>query len=149
MEAGDQGGGLMAAVVEGGLFCTLRTKRCLRVRSLSLSVTVALLGMTTRHPRSMVAPAHLMAWWQMAGRLVKAMVILVGQAAPGMRVDPGMRPIVEEAAVALEDQGMQVMVSRLVTAARAYNRTYLAPPIIMAAAAAAAAPEPGNLAMED
>ena len=98
----------MVAVVEGGVFCTLRTKRCRRVRSLSLSVTVALLGMTFRLTPAMVAPAHLMAWWQMAGRLVVAMVLLVGQAALGRWVDPlllELGAVVEEEAVALEDQG--------------------------------------------
>ena len=96
----------MVAVVEGGVFCTLRTKRCRRVRSLSLSVTVALLGMTFRLTPAMVAPAHLMAWWQMAGRLVVAMLILVGQAALGRWVDPQLLgAVVEEEAVALEDQG--------------------------------------------
>ena len=48
-----------------------------------------------------------MAWWQMAGRLVVAMVLLVGQAALGRWVDPLLEvgAVVEEEAVALEDQG--------------------------------------------
>ena len=49
-----------------------------------------------------------MAWWQMAGRLVVAMVLLVGQAALGRWVDPlllELGAVVEEEAVALEDQG--------------------------------------------
>ena len=53
-----------------------------------------------------VTPAHLMAWWQMAGRLVVAMLILVGQAALGRWGDPQLLGAgVEEEAVALEDQG--------------------------------------------
>jgi hypothetical protein len=40
-----------------------------------------------------VAPAPLMAWWQMAGRVVVVMVtLLVGQAAPGTQVDPELAP---------------------------------------------------------
>ena len=59
---------------------------------------------------AMVAPAPLTAWWQMAERLVNAVVVMVGQAALGMRVDLelGMqfqRILRVEAAVALEIQG--------------------------------------------
>ena len=98
----------------------------------------------------MVTLAPLMAWWQMAGMVVHLWAGKAGQAAPGMRVDPLLLgAIVEEAAVALEDQGRQNNRIKLVTAARACNRTYLAPPIIMVVAAAAATPEPSNLAMED
>jgi hypothetical protein len=44
-------------------------------------------------PPAMVAPAPLMAWWQMAGRVVVVMVtLLVGQAAPGTQVDPELAP---------------------------------------------------------
>ena len=56
----------------------------------------------------MVAPAPLMAWWQMAGRLVVAMLILVGQAALGRWVDPQLLgAVVEEEAVALVDIEVQ------------------------------------------
>ena len=66
----------------GGVFCPLRTKRCRRVPSLSLSVSAA-----TAIPPAMVAPVPLTAWWQMAERLVNAVVVMAGQAALGMRVD--------------------------------------------------------------
>ena len=56
----------MAAVVEVGLFCTLRTKRCRRVRSLSLSVTAAMLAMNGGDGGA----SGFDAWWQMAGRVV-------------------------------------------------------------------------------
>ena len=40
----------------------------------------------------MVAPAPLMAWWQMAGRVVRVLMKIAanmaGQAAPGTQVDP-------------------------------------------------------------
>ena len=91
----------MAAAVEAGLFCTLRAKRCRRVQSPSLSVTAALAA----GPLSMVAPASLMAWWQMAERLERLAKVMAGQVALRMQVDldrpPGVRV---EAAVALEDQ---------------------------------------------
>ena len=77
---------IMAAVGEVGLFCTLRAKRCRRVRSLLLSVTAALAAGAL----AMVAPASLMAWRQMAGRLVPVFTLikLAGQAAPETQVDP-------------------------------------------------------------
>ena len=80
---------IQAVAVEGGLFCTLRAKRCRRVRSPSLSVTAVFIPPAM----VMVAPAPLMAWWQMAGRVVVVMVtLLVGQAAPGTQVDPELAP---------------------------------------------------------
>ena len=59
----------------------------------------------------MVAPAPLTAWWHTAGVVVSGIalvvvLVLAGQAAPGMRVDLQMAYRVE-AAVALEIQGMQ------------------------------------------
>ena len=54
----------------------------------------------------MVAPAPLMVWWQMAGRLV-LVIMLAEQAAPETQVDPELRPMWLEAAVALEDKGRQ------------------------------------------
>ena len=132
----------MAVAVEAGLFCTLQAKRCRRVPSLSLSVTAALAAGAL----AKVAPASLMAWRRMAGRLVRAKVMMAGQAAPEMQVDPGT-PVRVEAAAALEDKGRQRRGRwMLVTAARALNRPYLVPPTNMAVAVAAAPTAP--LAME-
>ena len=74
----------MAAVVEVGLFYTLRTKRCRRVASMSLSVPAAMLAIVVA---AMVAPAALMPWWQMAGRVVTLLAGKAGQAALGMQVE--------------------------------------------------------------
>ena len=132
----------MAVAVEAGLFCTLQAKRCRRVPSLSLSVTAALAAGAL----AKVAPASLMAWRRMAGRLVKAVVLMAGQAAPEMQVEAEVS-IGAEAAVALEDRGRQRRGRwMLVTAARALNRPYLVPPTNMAVAVAAAPTAP--LAME-
>ena len=57
---------MMAVVVEGGLFCTLRAKCCRRIPSPSLSVTAALAAGSL----AKVAPASLITWWRMAGSLV-------------------------------------------------------------------------------
>ena len=101
---------MLAVAVEGGLFCTLRTKRCRRVRSLSPSVTAAIIA-TMTFPPPMVAPASLVAWWQMVGRLaVKGILVMVmaGQVVPGVRVDlTPQRFIQVEAVVALLTQGRQ------------------------------------------
>ena len=94
----------MAAVVEVGLFCTLRTKRCRRVASMSLSVPAAMLNIIVS---AMVAPAALMAWWQMAGRVVPLLASKAGQAALGMQVEEVQVQVEVEAAVALENQGRQ------------------------------------------
>ena len=74
----------MAAVVEGVLFCTLLAKRCRRVPLLSLSVPAAMLAIVMA---AMVAPAALMPWWQMAGRVVTLLAGKAGQAALGMQVE--------------------------------------------------------------
>jgi len=144
---------MLAAAVGGGLFCTLQAKRCRRVQSTSLSVTAALAAIMAppaMFPAVMVEPATLMAWWQISGRVVPTkLVYLAGQAAPGMQVVLRVTLcIMVEVAVALEDKGRQKVMKRLVTAARALNRPYLVPPIIMAAAAAAA-PWGAITAMED
>jgi hypothetical protein len=115
----------LAVAVEGGVFCTLQTKHCHRIRYLSHTATAALAAVLP----AMVAPAPLAAWSQMAGRLVMAIVVLAGQAAPGTLV--GLHLLRVEAAVALENRG------QVVTAAQAFNQTYPVPPVIMAAAAAA------------
>ena len=98
----------------------------------------------------------------MAGRLVPVFTLikLAGQAAPGTQVDPEFRPGRVEAAVAPEDQERQdnnnpkySHMIKVATAARALNRPYLGPPIIMAAAGAAASTTSitgtAALAMED
>ena len=151
---------MLAAAGEVGLFCTLRAKRCRRVRSLSLSVPAALARIKLARIQStpaMVASAPLTARWQMAERLAERLLdsilnlfsdIKAGQAAPGMRVEihPTMRV---EAAVALENQGvMDTRTYQVVTAARVFNRPYLVPPIFMAAVAAAT-PAQAPLAMEN
>ena len=87
----------------------------------------------------MVAPAILMAWWRMAGKLVITMVLMAGQAAPGTQVDLENRILRVEVAVALEDQGRMHPRIKLVMAVRAFNRQYLVPLTIMAVAVAAAA----------
>ena len=133
---------ILAVAVEAGLFCMRRTKHCRRVRSPSLSVPAALAAGALAIP--MVAPAPLMVWWQMAGRLV-LVIMLAEQAAPETQVDPELRPMWLEAAVAPEDQERQdnnnpkySHMIKVATAARALNRPYLVPPVIMAAAVAAA-----------
>mmetsp|Transcript_11219 Transcript_11219/g.50842 ORF Transcript_11219/g.50842 Transcript_11219/m.50842 type:complete len:325 (-) Transcript_11219:63-1037(-) len=152
-EAGaGEGHPMVPAAVEEGLFCTLRAKRCRRVPSLSPSVT-AVSAPIPVPPPAMVAPAALMAWWQMVGRVVSVLAGKAGQAAPRMQVDPELRPMQVEAVVAPLTQGRQQMKSALVitmqvTAAWALNRPYLVPPFIMAAAAAAA-PLAATTAMED
>ena len=105
MEAGAGEAPNLAAVVEVGLFCTLRTKRCRRVASMSLSVPAAMLNIKALS--AMVAPAALMAWWQMAGRVVPLLAGKVGQAALGMQVEEVQVQVEVEAAVALENQGRQ------------------------------------------
>ena len=130
---------MLAAAVEAGLFCTLRTKRCHRIQLLSLSVTAALAAIYSMCPAMMVALAPSMAWWQISVRVVPQgtkLVYLAGQAVPGMRVVLHF-PIWVEAAVALEDKGAKV-----VAAARALNRPYLVPPVIMAVAVVAAPKAP-------
>ena len=101
----------------------------------------------------MVAPAPSTACWQTAGSLVLPMVVMAGQAAPGTQVDPEFRPMRVEAAPALEDKGRQdkahlLLLTKVVTAARALNRPYLVP-LIITEAAAAAAPTSAPLAMGD
>ena len=100
----------MVAVVEGELYCTLQTKRCRRVRSLSLSVT-AVLAAKAAFPKAMVETAPLMAWWQRAdGHLLTRHLRVVGQAAPVNRVEIRLTPWRVEVAVALEDKGRQELV---------------------------------------
>ena len=97
---------ILAAAVEVGLFCTLRAKRCRRVRSPSLSVPAAL----TTIPLAilMVAPAPLMIWWQTVGiGVTMGVLVVAGQAVPGTQVDPALKMLRVEAAVGLEDQERQ------------------------------------------
>ena len=65
-EAEEEAAVILAAAVEVGLFCTLRTKRCYRDRSWSPSVMVVTAAAMTEAPPAMVSPAPLMVWWQMA-----------------------------------------------------------------------------------
>ena len=85
---------------------------------------------------------------------------MAGQAAPAMQVDPELATLRLEAAVELEDQERQdkqnLKYSHLIkvaTAARASNRPYLVPPVIMAAEVAAPSTTsmtgPVAMAMED
>ena len=138
---------MVAVAGEVGLFCTLRAKRCRQVQSPSLSVTAALAAGTL----AKVAPASLTAWRRMAGRLVKSIVLMAGQAALGKQVHLESDFARVEAVVALEDKGRQEPMKKVVTVARAFNQTYPVPPILMAAAAAAAAAlfTIPTLAMED
>ena len=94
----------------------------------------------------MVAPALLITWWQMVGRVVSSTAGPAGQVATVHRVDPELRAVRVEVAVALEDQGRMHPRIKLVMAVRAFNRQYLVPLTIMAVAVAAPA---NNLAMED
>ena len=144
-EAEEEQAIVLAAAVEVGLICTLRAKRCRRVRSPSLLVPAALaaiLAPPAIGPAMMVAPAPLMAWWQMAGRVAPTnQVYLAGQAVPRMRVVLRLTLGVE-AAVALDIKGRQELMKKVVMAVRALNRPYLVPLIIMAAAVVAALRHP-------
>ena len=106
----EEGGYDAGAAVEGGcsVLCEQNAvveidhRHCRYRRRWRLFWLAAAIG-----PAMMVAPAPLMAWWQMAGRVAPTnQVYLAGQAVPRMRVVLRLTLGVE-AAVALDIKGRQ------------------------------------------